>query len=80
MSVSLRGNLEDFGIGEIFQLIGQQRKTGILEFSSKRVQIRIRFDRGAVVSAAPVGPRPSRRWVTCSCAAVTSPAPRWTNF
>ena len=58
MSVSLRGNLEDFGIGEIFQLIGQQRKTGILEFSAKREQIRIRFDRGAVVSAAPVGPRP----------------------
>jgi len=58
MSVALRGNLEDFGIGEIFQLIGQQRKTGILEFSAKREQIRIRFDRGAVVSAAPVGPRP----------------------
>lgn len=58
MSVALRGNLEDFGIGEIFQLIGQQRKTGILEFSAKRKQIRICFDRGAVVSAAPVGPRP----------------------
>jgi hypothetical protein len=58
MSVALRGNLGDFGIGEIFQLIGQQRKTGILEFSAKRVQIRIGFDRGSVVSAAPVGPSP----------------------
>ncbi|MDH3212582.1 MAG: DUF4388 domain-containing protein [Myxococcales bacterium] len=58
MSVALRGNLKDFGIGEVFQLIGQQRKTGILEFSAKGEQIRICFDRGAVVSAAPVGPRP----------------------
>jgi hypothetical protein len=58
MAVALRGNLKDFGIGEVFQLIGQQRKTGILEFTARREQIRIGFDRGAVVSAAPVGPRP----------------------
>ena len=51
MSVALRGNLEDFGIGEIFQLIGQQRKTGNLEFSFEREQILIQFDRGSVVSA-----------------------------
>ena len=29
--MSLEGVLSDFGIGEIFQLIGQQRRTGILE-------------------------------------------------
>jgi hypothetical protein len=54
MSVALRGNLEDFGIAEVFQLIGQQRKTGILEFTgSDGSQVQLRFDRGAVVSAAP---------------------------
>jgi len=54
MAVALRGNLEDFGIADVFQLVGQQRKTGVLEFSGldgRRVQLR--FDRGAVVSAAP---------------------------
>jgi hypothetical protein len=58
MSVALRGNLEDFGIADVFQLIGQQRKTGILEFTGadgRRVQLR--FDRGAVVSAAPAESR-----------------------
>jgi hypothetical protein len=55
MAVSLRGSLKDFGIADVFQLIGQQRKTGILEFSSNREKIRLLFDRGAVVSAAPVG-------------------------
>lgn len=53
MSVALRGNLKDFGIGEIFQLVGQQRKTGLLEFSFEREQIQISFDRGSVVSAIP---------------------------
>jgi hypothetical protein len=55
VSVSLRGNLEDFGIADVFQLIGQQRKTGILEFQGKDERIQCLFDRGAVVSAAPVG-------------------------
>ncbi len=32
MAVALRGNLQDFGIAEVFQLIGQQRKTGMLKF------------------------------------------------
>jgi hypothetical protein len=58
MTVALRGNLKDFGIGEVFQLIGQQRKTGILEFSSRGQRVQLRFDRGAVVSAAPVASRP----------------------
>ena len=28
VAVALRGNLKDFGIADVFQLIGQQRKTG----------------------------------------------------
>jgi hypothetical protein len=58
MSVALRGNLKDFGIADVFQLIGQQRKTGILEFSGPEERVRLIFDRGAIVSAFPVGSRP----------------------
>ena len=58
MSVALRGNLEDFGIADVFQLIGQQRKTGILELHGEGGAVELRFDRGAVVSASPVRPQP----------------------
>jgi hypothetical protein len=58
MSVALHGNLNDFGIADVFQLIGQQRKTGVLELSRRRETVRILFDRGAVVSAEPAGARP----------------------
>ncbi len=44
MSVALRGNLQDFGIADIFQLIGQQRKTGILEFKDGQESVQLRFD------------------------------------
>jgi hypothetical protein len=58
MSVALRGNLRDFGIADIFQLIGQQRKTGVLELTSDTGEgVQLRFDRGNVVSAAPVTQR-----------------------
>ncbi|MFP6607070.1 MAG: DUF4388 domain-containing protein, partial [Myxococcota bacterium] len=46
MSVALRGNLQDFGIAEIFQLIGQQRKTGILDVSHGGDTLRLAFDTG----------------------------------
>jgi len=54
-SVALRGNLTDFGIAEVFQLIGQQRKTGVLVIEEGRLHVRLAFDGGAVVWAAPVG-------------------------
>jgi hypothetical protein len=72
MSIVLRGNLKDFGIADVFQLIGQQRKTGVLEFTGtdgRRVQLR--FDRGAVVSAAPAESRAheslGNMLVRCGC-------------
>jgi hypothetical protein len=34
VSVGLSGNLRDFGIADVFQLIGQQRKTGVLDLTS----------------------------------------------
>jgi hypothetical protein len=58
VSVGLHGNLRDFGIAEVFQLIGQQRKTGVLELLHGDESVEFVFDRGAVVSAAPVGSRP----------------------
>ena len=56
MAVALRGNLSDFGIGEVFQLIGQQRKTGLLEADQGGRLLHVRFVEGSVVWAAPAGP------------------------
>jgi hypothetical protein len=53
MSIALRGNLEDFGIAEVFQLIGQQRKTGLLKVAKGAREISLAFDSGSVVWAAP---------------------------
>jgi hypothetical protein len=57
VAVALRGNLSDFGIGEVFQLIGQQRKTGVLEVDGAvGERIHVSFVEGCVVRAAIVGP------------------------
>lgn len=53
MAVALRGNLQDFGIAEVFQLIGQQRKTGLLKVSNDGREVSLSFDAGAVVWATP---------------------------
>jgi hypothetical protein len=55
VSIALHGNLRDFGIGEVFQLIGQQRKTGVLQVRGSQGEVELRFEDGCVVSAAPVG-------------------------
>jgi len=55
VSVALHGNLHDFGIGEVFQLIGQQQKTGVLEVSDEETRLRITFDGGAVVCGERAG-------------------------
>ena len=51
MSAGLSGNLADFGIADVFQLIGQQRKTGVLELRNGSSHAHLAFDRGLVVSA-----------------------------
>jgi len=56
VSVALHGNLRDFGIGEVFQLVGQQQKTGVLEVNGPDGRIRFAFDRGAVVWGERAGP------------------------
>jgi len=54
---ALRGNLVDFGIAEVFQLIAQQRKTGFLEIQNEGERVRLAFEAGAVVQAEPVSDR-----------------------
>jgi hypothetical protein len=56
VGVALHGNLRDFGIGEVFQLIGQQQKTGVLDVTADSARVRIAFDRGSVVWGETVGP------------------------
>jgi hypothetical protein len=51
VSAGLSGNLSDFGIADVFQLIGQQRKTGTLDLRSGSAHAHLAFDRGLVVSA-----------------------------
>ena len=53
MSVGLSGSLADFSIADVFQLIGQQRKTGLLELRNEDQRAQLLFDGGLVVSALP---------------------------
>jgi len=66
MSVALHGNLSDFGIAEVFQLVGQQRKTGTLVVEGAETPVVLAFDEGRVVrggfgdprdGADPLGPQ-----------------------
>lgn len=49
--MALTGTLEDFGIAEILQLIGQQGKSGVLHLSSSDDEVHVVIAEGAVVSA-----------------------------
>lgn len=50
--MSLVGNLEDLGLGEILQIVSLSRKTGVLSISSKGRDGSIYFRQGQVVRAA----------------------------
>ncbi len=47
--MSLQGNLRDFGITEILQLIGQQIKTGILKIHKGKKLVEVHFVDGMIV-------------------------------
>jgi len=49
--VALQGTLRDFGLADIFQLIGMQRKTGTLTLRNDRETVYVKFHEGAVVGA-----------------------------
>lgn len=51
--MSLQGFLTDFGVAEVFQLIAQQRKTGVLEISSGERVLEVYFHEGMVVRGLP---------------------------
>lgn len=50
--MALQGTLRDFSIAEIFQLIGQQQKTGMLTVTRDKELVHVIFDQGRVVGAA----------------------------
>jgi hypothetical protein len=49
--MALEGTIKDFGLPDIFQLIGLQRKTGILTLTSENENITVTFENGMVVMA-----------------------------
>ncbi len=56
--MSLVGNLEDLGLGEILQIVSLSRKSGILSLFSKGREGKIVFRQGQVISAAIDGVLP----------------------
>ena len=57
--MALQGTIKDFGLPDIFQLIGLQRKTGILTLSNDRDKetVTVTFENGMVVMADSSGRR-----------------------
>ncbi len=49
--MALTGSMRDFGISEILQLIGLQKKSGALLVSDKTRKVEILFDQGNIVAA-----------------------------
>src|SRR5579862_1626120 len=49
--MALEGTIKDFGLPDIFQLIGLQRKTGVLTLKSDKESVTITFENGMVVMA-----------------------------
>ena len=51
--MSLQGVLSDFGVADVFQLIAQQRKTGVLSIEQNEKVLEVFFLEGEVVRARP---------------------------
>lgn len=49
--MALKGTIQDFGVADILQLIGQQGKTGVLVFRNGPDVVRVFFQDGTVVGA-----------------------------
>jgi hypothetical protein len=49
--MALEGTIKDFGLPDIFQLIGLQRKTGVLTLKNEKDQVTVTFENGMVVMA-----------------------------
>jgi hypothetical protein len=55
--MALEGTIKDFGLPDIFQLIGLQRKTGILTLNNEKDKVTVAFEGGMVVMADSSGKR-----------------------
>lgn len=55
--MALSGSIKDFGLPDIFQLIGLQRKTGTLTLRRDAEQVTVVFENGMVVASDTVGKR-----------------------
>jgi len=49
--MALEGTIKDFGLPDIFQLIGLQRKTGLLTLTNEKETVTVIFENGMVVMA-----------------------------
>lgn len=49
--MGLQGDIKDFSVVDILQLLYQQQKSGILTIAGKGNQVRVLFDKGMVISA-----------------------------
>jgi hypothetical protein len=56
--VSLQGSLSDFPVADVFQLVAQQRKTGVLEVERENRKLEVSFLAGQVLRARPAESRP----------------------
>jgi hypothetical protein len=52
--MALEGKIVDFGVADIFQLISQQQKTGVLLVNKRAENIEVLFWNGMIISAHPV--------------------------
>lgn len=59
--MALAGTLKDFGLPDIVQLIGLQRKTGTLHLTNQSESVNVLFDNGNIVAAESSNARPSDR-------------------
>jgi hypothetical protein len=59
--MALAGTLKDFGLPDIVQLIGLQRKTGTLHLQSGGEKVKVIFEGGSIVAAESSIARPSDR-------------------
>lgn len=49
--MALKGTIRDFGVADIFQLISQQAKTGVLVLKNDVDEVRVSFKEGSVIRA-----------------------------
>lgn len=62
--MALKGTLKDFSLADILQLIGIQRKTGVLNLHGEEDLVSISFVQGTIVSAESAGRRLEERVVS----------------